>query len=130
MDASLFLYWEDTDLSFRLRRDGWLVRYEPTAVVHHQHAASSGTRSAVFRFHNERNRLVVLTRHAPARLVLTALGRHLARTLLSAAHGRWPLVRTHLRALGSYCVRLPGALRQRRLRPRGPGAATAPVPAA
>ncbi|TFV87768.1 glycosyltransferase family 2 protein [Blastococcus sp. CT_GayMR16] len=61
-----FLYYEDTDLSWRLRLAGWTIRYEPTAVVHHRHAASSDVRSPLFAFHNERNRLLLLVRCAPA----------------------------------------------------------------
>ena len=36
-----FLYYEDTDLSWRLRLAGRSIRYAPAAVVHHRHAASS-----------------------------------------------------------------------------------------
>jgi GT2 family glycosyltransferase len=61
-----FLYYEDTDLSWRLRLAGWSIRYEPSAVVHHRHAASSDVSSALFAFHNERNRLLTLARCAPA----------------------------------------------------------------
>jgi GT2 family glycosyltransferase len=63
--ARFFLYYEDTDLSWRLRLAGWSIRYEPTAVVHHRHAASSDMSSALFAFHNERNRLLTLARCAP-----------------------------------------------------------------
>lgn len=113
MDASLFLYWEDTDLSWRLRRLGWRVRYRPTAVVHHEHAASSGTGSTVFRFHNERNRLIVLTRHAPGRLVAVALGRYLARTALMVGRGPHRLLPGRARVLASFARRLPRVLRER-----------------
>ena len=40
-EEDLFLYYEDTDLSWRLRAAGWTVRYEPGAVATHQHASSS-----------------------------------------------------------------------------------------
>lgn len=66
-DERLFLYYEDTELSWRGRRRGWRYVYEPTAVVRHRHAASSGVGSPVFRYHTERNRLLVAARHAPAR---------------------------------------------------------------
>lgn len=69
-DDRLFLYYEDTELSWRGRRLGWRYVYEPTAVVRHRHAASSGVGSLVFRYHTERNRLLVAARHAPARLAV------------------------------------------------------------
>ncbi|MBO9556928.1 glycosyltransferase family 2 protein, partial [Cellulomonas sp.] len=40
VDADLFLYYEDTDLSWRMRARGWTVRYAPTAVAEHDHASS------------------------------------------------------------------------------------------
>ncbi|WP_291044105.1 glycosyltransferase family 2 protein, partial [Herbiconiux sp.] len=58
-DESLFMYYEDTDLSWRLRRAGWSIGYAPDATVRHAHAASSGTGTELFRFHNERNRILV-----------------------------------------------------------------------
>lgn len=70
-----FLYYEDTDTSWRLRAAGWTVRYAPDAVVHHEHSASTDQRSALFAFHNERNRLLMLVRCAPVRHVLRCWGR-------------------------------------------------------
>lgn len=66
MPARFFLYYEDTDLAWRLRLGGWRVRYEPGAVVHHRHAASTDVRSTAFAYYNERNRLLMLARCAPA----------------------------------------------------------------
>ncbi len=40
-DESQWLYAEDLDLCWRLRRRGWEIRYEPTAIVHHAHSAAS-----------------------------------------------------------------------------------------
>jgi GT2 family glycosyltransferase len=67
-DERLFLYYEDTDLSWRGRLRGWRYVYEPRALVRHRHAASSVAGSAVFRYYTERNRLLVLAKNAPARL--------------------------------------------------------------
>ena len=86
-DERLFLYYEDTDLSWRGRLQGWRYLYEPTSIVRHRHAASSGVGSPVFRFYTERNRLLVLAKNAPARLAARAgLGeiRRFVRCLLSA----------------------------------------------
>ncbi len=41
-DERFFLYYEDTDLSWRGRMLGWRYRYVPTSVVRHEHAATSG----------------------------------------------------------------------------------------
>ncbi|GLK17674.1 glycosyltransferase family 2 protein [Herbiconiux flava] len=107
-DESLFMYYEDTDLSWRLRRAGWSIRYSPDAVVHHAHAASSGTGSDVFRFSNERNRMLVALRHAPAPVALTAVARTAAgtlRALLAVARTPSPEhradARRRLRSFGS-----------------------------
>jgi GT2 family glycosyltransferase len=70
MDASLFLYYEDTDLSWRLRLAGWSVEYCPAAHVMHEHGSSSVEGSDLFLHHNERNRLLVLARNATARTAL------------------------------------------------------------
>ena len=65
-DERFFLYYEDTDLSWRGRLQGWRYVYEPRALVRHRHAQSSGVGSPVFRFHTERNRLLMLAKCAPA----------------------------------------------------------------
>ncbi len=69
-DERLFLYYEDTDLSWRGRLRGWRYVYVPASVVRHRHAQSSGVGSPMFRYYTERNRLLVLAKNAPARLAL------------------------------------------------------------
>jgi GT2 family glycosyltransferase len=67
-DERFFLYYEDTDLSWRGRAQGWRYRYVPGAVMRHLHAASTGEGSALFAYHVERNRLLMLVKNAPIRL--------------------------------------------------------------
>jgi N-acetylglucosaminyl-diphospho-decaprenol L-rhamnosyltransferase len=103
-DEDLFLYYEDSDLSWRLRRQGWRVEYAHAATVFHQHAASSDAHSEFFGRHNDRNRIVVALRNAPAPVAMRAVthmcgraardvlrGRHVGRHLTTAryviAHG-------------------------------------------
>ena len=118
-----FLYYEDTDLSWRLRLAGWDIRYEPAAVVHHAHSATVDQSSDRFAFFNERNRLLMPTRCAPAPRVLRALVRFLLTTgsLTLTRLRRHPVPdrpvfdpRLRLRVLGSYLRALPWALRTRR----------------
>jgi N-acetylglucosaminyl-diphospho-decaprenol L-rhamnosyltransferase len=41
-DERYFMYLEDTDLCWRLRRAGWDVAYEPGAVIEHEQGVSTG----------------------------------------------------------------------------------------
>lgn len=124
LDERLFLYYEDLELAWRGRRRGWRYRYVPESTVRHLHAATSDAHSARKHYFDERNRLLVLTRHAPFRSVLRALVRYLATTasyarrdvvspLLHAGRPRSRLVRGRLRALAGYAVRAPRMLGSR-----------------
>jgi GT2 family glycosyltransferase len=73
MAADLFLYYEDTDLSWRLRLSGHAIIYVPGARVRHRHSASSDQSSQLFARYNERNRLLVLLRCAPLRAAIWQL---------------------------------------------------------
>lgn len=54
-DSRFFAYYEDTDLSWRMRKDGWNIVYEPTSVVRHHHSGTSRQQSPFFCFHVYRN---------------------------------------------------------------------------
>lgn len=107
-EPALFLYYEDTELSWRLRRRGWTVRHVPDAVTVHDHAASSGSGSRTFLDHNERNRLLVALVHAPWSVVTRAWGRSVARAVLGPQRGR------RLRVLARAAARVPWCLARRR----------------
>lgn len=65
-DASLFAYAEDLDLSLRLRKRRWRIRYVPEAIVWHREGSSHrSTRGQSLRLYlNTRNLLRVVSRHA------------------------------------------------------------------
>ena len=73
MRQDLFMYYEDTDFSYRLRRAGSRVQYVRQAQARHAHAASSDSASEAFTTWNTRNRLRVATRYAPASVAARAL---------------------------------------------------------
>ena len=75
-DDDFFLYYEDTDLSWRLRAAGWTIRYEPKAVVRHIHSATSIEWSPRFVFHTDRNRMLMLAKDATAGLAVREIGRY------------------------------------------------------
>jgi GT2 family glycosyltransferase len=120
--ARFFLYYEDTDTSWRLQLAGWSVVYEPSARVVHQHGASAGPASRTFAYHNERNRLWMLIRCAPAGVALRELGRFPLTTASLAAQAaarRRPAgpqfsIRLRLAAIASTLWQLIPLLRQRR----------------
>jgi GT2 family glycosyltransferase len=78
--APFFCYYEDTDTSWRLRLAGHEVRTVPGAVVRHRHGASSRLGSSAFHRWNERNRLLMLVRCAPAGVAARELARFAAIT--------------------------------------------------
>ncbi|MFN8026211.1 MAG: glycosyltransferase family 2 protein [Acidimicrobiia bacterium] len=121
----LFLYYEDLELSWRGIERGWRHRTVPASVVHHVHAASTGRDSAFKRYFDERNHLVVLTRHASPGDAARAVGRSLLVTasyakrdvlapVLSGRPVRTRVVQDRLRAFGGYVKLLPRAVRERR----------------
>ncbi|HSV67285.1 MAG TPA: glycosyltransferase family 2 protein [Mycobacteriales bacterium] len=123
-DDDFFMYYEDTDLSWRLRSRGWTVRYEPAAVPRHIHTASSKEWSPRWVFHVDRNRLLMLTKNASARLAVAAVPRYplsagsiAVRALREGlAQRRRPAIRPHLlraRIILSY-LRLLGPMLVRR----------------
>jgi len=123
-DERLFLYYEDTDLSWRGRLQGWRYIYTPEAVVRHRHAQSSGVGSDVFRFHTERNRLLVLAKNAPLWLAVRSGSgevkrtivvnvRHLVLRPLTLRMPSRPEARHRRLVLKSYLGLLPAMLRER-----------------
>ena len=126
-----FLYYEDFDLSWRGRAEGWRYLYVPASVVRHVHSASSVEGSRLFQHYDERNRLLTLTRNAPPALALREAVRHPLITgsyarrdiLVPLVHRRPPSVETvrrRLQAYGAYVRMLPEALAgRRRLATRG-----------
>jgi GT2 family glycosyltransferase len=109
--AGFFCYYEDTDTSWRLHLAGWTITTAERASVVHLHGASAAHGSRDFHLWNERNRLYMLIRCAPARVALRELARFAASTaLLPLRRGvpdRWNFrVPLRLHVLGSVLIRL------------------------
>jgi GT2 family glycosyltransferase len=124
-DESFFLYYEDTDLSWRGRSRGWRYRYVPDARARHIHAASTGEGSPVFQHYVERNRLLMLVKNAPARLAAGAVARYVLTTasyarrdvvapLLGLHRPRPTAVLRRARSFVDFLRLLPAALHERR----------------
>jgi GT2 family glycosyltransferase len=124
-DDRFFLYYEDTDLAWRGRLEGWRYDYVPESVVRHVHAASSREGSALFFHYNERNRFLTLARNAPWRLVVDAAYVFNRDTLVILkrdvvvpfGRGRRPSlarVRARVSAFGAFLALLPRMVASRR----------------
>jgi GT2 family glycosyltransferase len=117
--AGFFCYYEDTDTAWRLRLAGWRIVPVPTALVTHLHGASSVLGSWRFHHWNERNRLLMLVRCAPAGVAMTQIARFIAITLIIPVRRLRGVeigdaanfsVRLRLIVLLDLFARLPGAL--------------------
>ena len=134
-DERLFLYYEDVELAWRGRSRGWNYRLAPTSVVAHDHSTSTVEGSALFDHLNERNHLLVVTRHGSPGLLSRAWSRHVLVTMsyarrdliaswLRGRSGNAVTVRRRIRAFAAALRFAPGMLRsrahdaRRRIRPR------------
>jgi len=122
-DERLFMYYEDTDLSWRMRLAGWEIRYASSAIAFHQHAASSDARSPAFRTWNQTNRVLVAIKNGTPSIVARAVSRasvHALKACFADARGgfRVPSRRLErqrqLRTLASIVKRSPQFARDRR----------------
>ncbi len=68
LDDAFYLYYEDLDLSIRIKRNGLRTVYDPSSVVWHVNAGSSGKPgNPLQRYYQTRNRMIVGMRYAPFR---------------------------------------------------------------
>lgn len=73
-DERFFLYYEDVDLSERIKRAGYKIRYIPDAMVWHKNGGSAGgSGSSLQDYYITRNRLLLGMRYAPVRTKLALL---------------------------------------------------------
>lgn len=91
-DESFFMYYEDVDLSLRMKRMGWKIIYEPKSVVFHIHAASSGEWSRLFTYNVEKNHLAVLVKHFPYSVIFKEFLLYLIMWMITVLKmGKWRL---------------------------------------
>lgn len=66
-DEKFFMYYEDTDLSQRMKKAGWKVLYYPGALIWHKVAQSSGIGSELNDYFLTRNRMIFGMKYASLR---------------------------------------------------------------
>ncbi len=97
-DERFFMYYEDMDLAWRARAQGWRVLYVPQAIVRHVHSGSAGEWSPLFTYNVDLNRLLMLLKNAPRRLARQQVARYAAETIGNSVHALWGLL---VRAAGT-----------------------------
>ena len=114
-DESYFSYFEDVDLSFRLRLAGGRCLYVPQAEVYHVGSASSGKTSDFVIYHGHRNMVWTFFKDMPGYLFWWHLPLHIATNFFFAfsflLKGKGPAI---LRAKIDAFSRLPAIIPQRR----------------
>lgn len=81
-DESFFSYFEDVDLGFRLRLQGFRCLYVPDAVVQHIASATLGVRSNFAFYHWQRNFIWSFIQNMPSGLLWLALPAHLTANII------------------------------------------------
>ena len=89
-DQTFFMYWEDSDLGFRLRQAGWQLAVAEKSRVWHKLSASLGKGSRQLDVYFTQSGVRFLRRYSPAPAVSIAmmLGRMLVKRVLLAEFGR------------------------------------------
>ena len=73
-DEKYFLYYEDADLSERVKKAGYKIVYAPKAIIWHKNAGSAGgSGSKLQDYYITRNRLLFGMRYAPLRAKLALI---------------------------------------------------------
>ena len=72
-DASFFMYWEDTDLGFRLRKAGWTLAVADDSKIWHKQSTSLGLGNPLLDEYATRSCVRFLRRHAPLPFVSVGL---------------------------------------------------------
>jgi GT2 family glycosyltransferase len=96
LDESFFLYWEDVELSFRLREAGWKLAVAPEAHIYH--AAPSSNSVARRDLYATVSGMRFFRIHAPVWVVPVVLGQT-ARVLKRLVRGDWNSALSVLRAI-------------------------------
>jgi GT2 family glycosyltransferase len=122
-DEDFFSYFEDVDLGFRLRLQGFKCLYVPDAVVEHVGSASTGKISAFVIYHGHRNLVWAFIKNMPTPLFWLFLPLHLLINLFfllsfsiqGQGQAIWRAKRDVLRGLGLMLGKRKEIQRRRRV---------------
>lgn len=115
-DEYFFVYYEDADLSLRLKKQGYSIIYQPKAVIRHIHAGSSGEYSPFFSYHVWKNKPAFVIKNFGIRPSVFALNHILLKTfkdIIQASRRLFSdsyknnVMKVQLRSFGFFMLNLP-----------------------
>ncbi len=68
-DESFFMYYEDTDISFRAQLAGWTVYYNPKAVAYHYIGASTEKVKGLHAYNTLKNQPLLILKNVPIKML-------------------------------------------------------------
>lgn len=83
-ESTFFMYWEDTDFSFRLRKAGWRLAIADQSIVLHREHAATGKGSPLLDYYFNESAVRFFRRYAPIAawpIAIGVLGRLVKRVL-------------------------------------------------
>lgn len=107
MPECYFLYYEELDWSMRLNDAGYMIAYEPRAVVFHKESATTGQASPLRTYYIVRNRLLFASRNRRGVSRILSFAYQLTIALLKGVtvdcvHGRFDLVKASLKGASDF----------------------------
>ena len=103
-DERYYMFYEDADISLRMRAQGWSLLHVPKALVYHHGSATAEAHPHFARYYRLRNRLLFSSEHAPDQVAAERANHQLRRRSRMKAWkklltGRWHEARSILQAL-------------------------------
>ncbi len=105
LDKKFFLYYEDVDFSLRAVEAGYSLRFEPTAIIWHKNAGSSGgAGSSTHEYYQSRNRIYFGMKHGNLKAKITTLRIALQLLLSGSREVRIGVLHAFFRQFGKQAI--------------------------
>jgi len=100
LDASFFIYWEETEWCIRIARSGWQIVHVPQAKIWHKGVQRDYQPKPSFTYYGTRNHLLTLSKHQAPLSVRLFNWMQIFRTLVSwSIKPKWEDKREHRNAM-------------------------------
>ena len=91
LDEDFFIYWEDSDISFRARKAGWALTLAEKARILHKESATMGSQSEFSDYHHAKSGKLFFNKHHPRAVPVLMLTKMLQR-IRKGRFGMMPLI--------------------------------------